>query len=92
MTDHPFYPARGPILWFLRSAGYGGVTMPWGRAYLVPSRLYDVALRAHEAIHLEQIARYGALGFAARYAWGLLRYGYERHPLEIEARERSGSW
>lgn len=87
----PFHAARGPILWWLRRAGYGGVTMPWGRVYLVPERFYDWPLRRHEYVHLQQIERYGPLGFTARYVWGLIRHGYEAHPMEIEARERSGS-
>ena len=92
MIDDPFRPARGPILWWLRATGYGGITMPWGRAYLVPERLDDAGLRAHEAVHLEQIDRLGPVRFVARYLWLLARHGYERHPMEIEARERSGSW
>lgn len=90
MSD-PFRRARGPILWWLRAAGFAGITMPWGRIYLVPERFYETPLRAHELIHLQQIERFGAVGFSARYLWWLARYGYERHPLEIEAREKSGS-
>lgn len=88
----PFHPARGPILWWLRAAGVAGITMPWGRAYLIPARLHDQALRAHEAIHLEQLDRLGPVRFVVRYLWLLARHGYERHPMEIEARERSGHW
>jgi hypothetical protein len=47
-------------------------------------------LVAHEEVHLAQIERYGALGFTARYLWLLMRHGYEAHPMEIEARIRSG--
>lgn len=90
MTD-PFHPARGLILWYLRRTGFGGITMPWGRIYLVPERFWETPLRAHELIHLQQIQRYGAVGFTLRYLWWLARYGYERHPLEVEAREKSGS-
>ncbi len=92
MTIDPFRRARGPLLWWLRAAGYGGITMPWGRAYLVPERLHDPGLRAHEAVHLDQLRRLGPVRFVALYLWLLMRHGYDRHPMEIEARERSGSW
>jgi hypothetical protein len=92
VSGDPFRPARGPILWWLRATGYGGITMPWRRAYLIPARLHDPALRAHEQVHLDQLARLGPVRFAALYLWLLIRHGYERHPMEVEARERSGSW
>lgn len=47
----------------------------------------------HELIHWEQYLRHGALGYYVRYLWQWMRAGfsYERHPMEIEARERSGA-
>jgi hypothetical protein len=45
---------------------------------------------SHEEVHLEQIRRYGGVGFTVRYLWWLFLHGYENHPLEIEARQRSG--
>jgi hypothetical protein len=56
-------------------------------------------LLAHELIHIEQMNRYGRLGFYFRYLAiyfrNLLRYrssrkAYLEHPFEIEAREKSG--
>ena len=46
-------------------------------------KIYD-----HEKIHVAQWHRYGyfGFGFAVRYIWGLIVYGYENHPLEKEAR------
>lgn len=43
-------------------------------------------LLRHEQKHVEQYARYGTIGFLVRYAWYSLRYGYQRNPLEVEAR------
>ena len=87
MTPHR--PAPLPIRWWLRATGYAAITMPWRIAYYA-TWPPDHGLVAHEAVHLEQIERYGAWGFAARYLWWLARYGYEAHPMEIEARIRSG--
>ena len=86
MTHRPAAPL---IRLFLRATGYGAVTMPW-RVVHYRDWPPPAGLMAHESIHLEQIGRYGPWGFAARYLWGLIRHGYERHPMEIEARERSG--
>ncbi len=45
----------------------------------------------HERIHWEQYLRLGsAVRFYLVYGWMWLRYGYGRHPMEIEARERAG--
>jgi hypothetical protein len=63
--------------------------MPWRVAYYLDWPPPE-GLVAHEAVHLEQIERYGAWGFSARNLWCLARYGYWRHPMEVEARERSG--
>jgi hypothetical protein len=82
-------PAPLPIRWWLRATGYAAITMPWRVAYY-RDWPPDHGLVAHEEVHLEQIERYGALGFTARYLWLLIRHGYEAHPMEIEAREISG--
>ena len=45
----------------------------------------DPCVKAHEFVHVEQIRHFGALGFALRYLWLLMRHGYKRHPMEIAA-------
>lgn len=87
MTAHR--PAPLPIRWWLRATGYRGITMPWRRAYYWPWPPAD-GLIAHEEVHLDQLRRLGPVRFVARYLWLLIRHGYEAHPMEIEARERSG--
>lgn len=44
------------------------------------------ALIAHELQHVAQLAELGLLRYWVRYLTLLLRFGYERHPMEIEAR------
>jgi hypothetical protein len=69
-----------------------GLTLPWRAVYLRPSRFEDADLRAHELVHIEQIARDGALFFSVRYVWWLVRYGYAANPYEIEAYDRVPGW
>ena len=82
-------PAPPPLRWYLRATGFQGITMPWGRAYYWPWPP-NPSLVDHERVHLYQLARLGPVRFVVRYLWLLLRHGYERHPMEIEAREISG--
>lgn len=83
--------ARGAIRWFLRLAGYSAVTLPPVGVFVLAERANDGGLLAHEAVHWEQYRRMGAVRFYAAYLWGLVRHGYRDHPMEREARERSGS-
>jgi hypothetical protein len=87
MIEH--CPAPAPLRWYLRVTGYQAITMPWSVAYYL-SWPPSPGLIAHETVHLDQIDRYGPIGFTLRYLWQLARFGYERHPMELEARERSG--
>ena len=82
-------PAPLLIRWWLRATGFSAITTPWRAVYYLDWPP-PPGLVAHEEVHLEQIERYGAWGFAARYLWLLMRHGYEAHPMEIEARIRSG--
>ena len=45
------------------------------------------SLMRHELVHVEQYDRLGTARFLLLYLWHQIRYGYERNPLEIEARE-----
>ena len=83
--------ARHVVRWFLRRTGYGAVTMPWQTVYVLPERVKDSGLIRHELVHVEQIKRLGAWRWTWQYLWGLLRHGYENNPLEVEAREKSGT-
>ena len=87
MTRHR--PAPLLIRLYLRVTGFRGITMPWHRAYYWPWPPSD-GLIEHEQVHLDQLRRLGSLRFVARYLWLLARHGYEAHPMEVEARQRSG--
>lgn len=60
--------------------------MPWRTVYCLPGSEADAALAAHEAVHVAQINRDGALLWSFRVLWYLLRYGYANSPYEVEAR------
>jgi hypothetical protein len=80
-----FYPARGRLERWLRRNGFAAVTLPWRRVYVLDEYQHRRDVIAHEQVHLDQIERYGPACFAILYLWWLCRFGYERHPLEVEA-------
>ena len=79
-------PARRLLRWWLRTTGYAGITLPPVGIYLLAERMEDQRLRRHELAHWEQYRRMGTIRFYAVYLWWLARVGYERHPMELEAR------
>lgn len=83
-----FVPAYGPWRWFLESAGYRAITMPWRTIYVLRAHWGVAVLRRHELVHIEQIERDGAVKFSVLYVWYLVRYGYLQNPYEIEAYAR----
>ena len=78
------------IQWWLRVNGYRAITLPPFGIYCMPNSINDSHLARHESAHWDQYQRYGLLGFYCRYLWYMLRYGYEKHPMEIEARQKEG--
>jgi hypothetical protein len=79
-----------PVLWFLKLAGALAVTTPWKTVYCRPGQELNYALAAHEAVHVAQIERDGAIKWTAKIFWYLLRYGYVNSPYEVEARAKAG--
>ena len=80
-------PAPHGIRWFLRTAGFGGVTLPPFGIYILAERLGSEQLIRHEQAHWAQYERMGAIRFYARYIWLSIRHGYWNNPMEIEARK-----
>lgn len=79
-------PAPHVIRWFLRTFGYGGITLPpWG-VFILAERINETALIRHEQAHWQQYERMGALRFYVAYIWFTIRHGYWNNPLEVEAR------
>jgi len=83
--------ARGPLAWWLRLLGFGGVTLPPLGIFLLPERFGDPALLRHENVHWRQYHERGLMSFYGGYLWLLCRHGYRAHPWEIEARRAEES-
>jgi hypothetical protein len=79
-------PAPHVIHWFLRTFGYGGITLPpWG-VFILAERINEERLIRHEQAHWAQYQRMGMLGFYVTYIWYTMRHGYYNNPMEVEAR------
>lgn len=83
------YVARGPMRWVLRVQGVAAITLPPAGIYVLAERADDERLLAHEAAHWEQARELGVVGFYVVYLLLLVLYGWKRHPMELDARERA---
>lgn len=86
---------RIPFGWLVRARSFAGLTL-WNRVYLVescwcvePLTASTLELVFHELVHVVQYRRNPIL-FPLRYWMNHVRYGYERNPAEVEAREMAG--
>jgi len=77
------------ILWFLKASGSWAITMPWKTVYCIPGQENNLELAAHEAVHIAQIERDGAVLWTIKIFYYLLRYGYGNSPYEVEARKKA---
>ena len=64
--------------------------MPWKTVYCRPGQEENYALASHEAVHVSQIERDGAIKWTVKIFYYLIRYGYINSPYEVEARAKSG--
>ena len=80
-------PAPHVIRWFLRTFGYGGITLPPLGIFILAERINEAPLIRHEQVHWEQYQRMGAIRFYVTYIYQVLRYGYHNAPMEVEARQ-----
>jgi hypothetical protein len=68
-----------------------GICLPPRAIYLLPERMDDGRLRAHEGAHWRQYERRGVLRYYAGYVALWVRYVYVNHPWEVEARNNEHS-
>lgn len=84
------YIAQGFMYWLLRIRGMIAITLPpWG-IFITPKWYEDRRVRVHEEVHWQQYERMGFFKFYVVYFFLLIFYGYKRHPMEVEAYEKSG--
>lgn len=67
--------------------GYRGLTL-W--PFIFVNDKTNKGLIEHEKVHIKQQQRGLLIGFYLKYLYYQIRYGYEKNPYEIEAREISG--
>lgn len=81
-------PRHAPhiVRWFLRTFGYGGITLPPVGIFILAERINEAPLIRHEQAHWAQYERMGLVKFYVTYLWLSLRHGYRNNPMEIEAR------
>lgn len=72
--------------WLARQLPEGTVAFTFGDTVYVRGARLTQAEQLHEAEHVMQFRKYGKLGFLVRYFVYTLRYGYQRNPLEVQAR------
>ncbi len=82
--------ATGFWLWLLRWVNHWAVTLPTGTIYCVPEQLQNQQLLKHEQVHIDQIKRDSALGYAIKSVYYMFRYSRVENPYEAEARTISG--
>lgn len=74
---------------WMKEAGIRGIVLWRHICFKEPAHLIPEWLFRHELEHAYQQIRDGRLRFYLKYIWYAMRYGYERNPYEVEAREKA---
>lgn len=72
--------------------GFNALTLPPAGIYIEKVQEGNEALLQHELIHWKQYQRMGLLPYYINYAYGMTVQGYDRHPMEIEARANESEY
>lgn len=67
---------------------YNAMTIPPFGIFISENEKDNEKLIAHEKIHWEQYKKTGAILFSLKYLYQKMRYGYDKMPMEIEARKK----
>lgn len=66
------------------------ITLPPFGIYCLPTIMLDDEkagrMKRHENVHWSQYKKMGVVRYYITYIWQYVRYGYEKMPMEIEAR------
>jgi hypothetical protein len=65
---------------------YNALTVPPVGIFITRDNVNNKALLDHERIHWQQYQHMGLIGYYYRYIGGALVHGYDRHPMELQAR------
>jgi hypothetical protein len=86
-----FKVARGLFRWYLLIRKAHAAFFPWGTVYFLNKRLMkERKLITHEMKHHEQLVKEGIFGYAIKYYYFFIKYGYYNNPYEREARRVMG--
>lgn len=69
---------------------YNGIALPPVGIFIKAEHQGNEALLKHELMHWRQYQRDGLIPFYAKYLANYFTVGYDRHPMEIEARQAAG--
>ena len=81
----------GPFSWYLRAVRKSAITIGNHIWFTNVEKRDDIALLAHELVHVAQYRELGIPRFLARYGWEMMRAGFRysrRLPLEAPAYAR----
>lgn len=72
--------------------GYNARTIPPFGIYILESEKDNIALLEHEKIHWKQYQKRGLINFYNEYANQFSHFGYDKMPMEIEARTNESEY
>ena len=74
------------------AGNYNARTIPPFGIYILESEKGNEMLLKHELIHWEQYKKLGLLRYYIEYQNQLAQYGYDKMPLEVQARIDENEW
>lgn len=65
---------------------FNGLSLPPFGIFIRKEQQHNEALKLHELVHWKQYKRYGLFLFLLKFVYHQAKDGYDKNPLEIEAR------
>lgn len=78
--------------WYLKLVNAGAIALPGRKVVLMDHHWRNHAIISHELGHIEQYEKMGTIKFLFMYFALMARHGYQKHPLEIEARKHETTY
>ncbi len=77
----------GKVYYIKLPTNYNAHTLPPFGIFLDKTQRGNANLLAHEQKHWAQYQKLGLLSYYGLYAYQYVKFGYDKHPMEIEARQ-----
>lgn len=83
-----------PIIYYLKTIAhnYNARTIPPFGIFILESEKNNQALLDHEMIHWRQFQRMGLVEYYSEYSRQMKEFGYDKMPMEIEARSNESEY